>query len=97
MDEGTVREHAEAHGAALVAGDLRTAGSDLTPEMQALAPKVMAQFPKKVTAAEVVSVEVTGDESVVQARYSGDDAEVTVESRWAERDGRPKIVDMKVV
>ena len=97
MDEGSVREHAEAHGQALVAGDLRRAGGDLTPEMQAIAGDVMKHFPKKVETAEVVSVEAGGDEAVVQARYGGEGTEVTVESRWAERDGRPKIVDMKVV
>ena len=97
MDESSVREHAEAHGQALVDGDLRRAGSDLTPEMQAVAGDVMAHFPKKVATAEVVSVDASGEEAVVQARYGGEGAEVTVESRWAERDGRPKIVDMKVV
>ena len=97
VDEGSVREHAEAHGNALVEGDLRRAGSDLTPEMQAVAGDVMAKFPKKVETAEVVSVEAGGDEAVVRARYGGQGAEVTVESRWAERDGRPKIVDMRVV
>ena len=97
MEESSVREHAEAHGQALVDGDLRKAGSDLTPEMQAVAGDVMAHFPRKVATAEVVSVETGGEEAVVRARYAGDDTEVTVESRWAERDGRPKIVDMKVV
>ena len=97
MDEASVREHAQAHGQAIVDGDLRKAGGDLTPEMQATAGDVMKQFPKKVTGAEVVSVEVKGDNAVVNARYSGDEVAVTVESLWAERDGRPKIVEMKVV
>ena len=97
MDEQAVRTHAEAHGNALVEGDLRKAGSDLTPEAQAQAPDVMSNFPKRVESAEVVSLDVQGEEAVVQARYSGEGKEVTVESRWAERDGRPKILDMKVV
>ena len=97
MDEQTVRTHAEQHGQALVDGDLRKAGGDLTPEAQAQAPDVMSNFPKKVETAEVVSLEVSGDEATVQALYKGEGKEVTVESRWAERDGRPKILDMKVV
>ncbi len=97
MDEQAVRSHAEAHGNALIEGDLRKAGGDLTPEAQAQAPDVMSTFPKKVESAEVVSLDIQGEEAVVQARYSGEGKEVTVESRWGERDGRPKILDMKVV
>ena len=97
MDEQAVRTHAEAHGKALVEGDLRRAGSDLTPEAQGQAPDVMSNFPKRVENAEVISLDVQGEEAVVQARYSGDGKDVTVESRWGERDGRPKILDMKLV
>lgn len=97
VDEQTVRTHAQEHGAALVDGDLRRAGSDLTPEAQAQAPAVMSNFPKKVESAEVVSLDVQGDEAVVHALYKGEGKEVTVEARWGERDGRPKILDMKVV
>ena len=97
MDEQSVRTHAEQHGEALIAGDLRRAGGDLTPEAQAQAPDVMSNFPKTVESAAVVSLEVDGEEAVVQALYKGGDKEVTVEARWGERDGRPKILDMKVV
>ena len=97
MDEQAVRTQAEQHGQALVDGDLRKAGGDLTPEAQAQAPDVMSNFPKKVETAEVVSLEVSGDEATVQALYKGEGKEVTVESRWGERDGRPKILDMKIV
>lgn len=97
MDEQAVRTHAQQHGDALVAGDLRRAGGDLSPEAQAQAPDVMSKFPKKVESAEVVSLDLSGEEAIVQARYAGEGKEVTVESRWGERDGRPKILDMKVV
>ncbi len=97
MDETAVRTHAEEHGAALVSGDLRKAGGDLTPEAQAQAPDVMSNFPKTVESAEVTSLDVQGEEAVVRALYKGEGKEITVESRWGERDGRPKILDMKVV
>ena len=97
MDEQSVRTHAEGHGEALMNGDLRKAGGDLTPEAQAQAPEVMSNFPKKVETAEVTSLEVRGEEAVVRALYKGEGKEVTVESRWGERDGRPKILDMKVI
>ena len=97
MDEQAVRTHAEGHGEAVVTGDLRRAGGDLTPEAQAQAPDVMSNFPKKVETADVVNLDLQGEEATVQIRYSGEGKEVTVETRWAERDGRPKILDMKVV
>ena len=97
MDEAAVKTHAEEHGQAIIDGDLRRAGSDLTPEAQAQAPDVMSNFPKKVESAEVLSLDVQGEEAIVQARYAGEGKEVVVESRWGDRDGRPKILDMKVV
>jgi hypothetical protein len=97
MDEQSVRQHAEGHGQAIVAGDLKTASQDLTEEGMKAGGSVMPQLPRPVTGAEVQSVESSGDEYVVLIHYRGADKEATVESRWAERDGRPKIVDMKVV
>jgi uncharacterized protein YodC (DUF2158 family) len=97
VDEASVREHAQAHGDAVVAGDLRRAGSDLDGEALAQAGGVMKQLPETITAAELVSVELAGDTAIVRTRYSGDESEGTVECRWEDREGRPKIVDMKVV
>ena len=97
MDEQSVRSHAEGHGQAVVEGDLRRAGGDLTPEAQAQAPQVMSGLPRKVDSADVLSLDVQGDEATVQIKYSGEGTEATVETRWGERDGRPKILDMKLV
>lgn len=97
MEETTVRQHAEDHGQAVVDGDLRKAGSDLTKEGLAAAGTVNPKLPRPVTGATVLSVVAAGDEFVATIHYTGDDAEATVESRWAERDRRPMIVDMKIV
>jgi hypothetical protein len=97
MDESTVREHAEIHAKATVSGDLRTAGSALTKEAMAQAPGVMKGMPATLDSCEVTSVHADGAEVVAQIRYSGGNEESTVESRWAERDGVPKIIDLKVV
>ena len=95
MDATTVRRHAEAHAAAMAGGDLLRAGDDLTSETQARARDVMREFPRPIAAAEVISVEdAGGGEYVAPIRYSGQEREVTVESRWAEQDGRPKIVEL---
>ena len=97
MDEQAVRTHAEEHGQAVKNGDLRKAGGDLTPEAQAQAPDVMSSFPKTVETADVQSLDLQGEEATVQIRYAGEGKEVTVETKWGERDGRPKILDMKVI
>jgi hypothetical protein len=97
MDQDAVRLHAQAHGDAVVANDLRQAGSDLTPEAQKEAPGVMGKLPRPVVSATIESVEERGDEVVALIAYGGEDASVKVESRWAERDGKPMIVSLTVV
>jgi hypothetical protein len=97
MDETTVRERAELHAKATVSGDLRTAGADLTKEAMAQAPAVMKAMPATLESCEVTSVQADGAEVVAQIRYEGGGEEATVESRWAEQDGAPKIVALKVL
>lgn len=97
MDEGTVRDRAEAHGKATVAGDLRVAGADLTKEAMAQAGDVMKAMPDPLESSEVTSVQADGDEFVAQIRYAGGGSESLVESRWADREGSPKIVALKVL
>ena len=53
---------------------------------------VMKAMPRPVTGAEVLSVDAEGDAMVCRIRYSGDESEATVASRWQERNGEPKIV-----
>lgn len=97
MDETTVREHAEIHAKATVSGDLRTAGGYLTKEAMAQASGVMKAMPATLESCEVTSVHSEGDEVVAQIRYAGGGEESVVESRWADSDGSPKIVDLKVL
>jgi hypothetical protein len=97
MNDSTVREHAEAHGRALARGDLAGAASDLSEGARAKAPGIMKLLPRPLTAAEVTSVESGADAFVVRTRYTGEDGAATVESTWAEIEGRPRIVDLEVV
>jgi hypothetical protein len=97
MNEDDVRKHAEEHGQAIVAGDLRRAGEDLTEEARGQAGPVMGTLPRPVTAASVESVRPDGGEFVARIRYSGEGSEAIVESRWAERDGRPMVVELTAV
>lgn len=102
MDESSVRAEAQKHAEATVAGDFKTAGSCLTPEAMAQAGGVMKMLPRSLTSGAVTDVEAEGDAFIVTIAYGGtgadgSDASGTVRSRWEDRDGAPKLVDMEVV
>jgi hypothetical protein len=96
MDEATIREHAERHGNAVVAGDMRTAGADLTPEAQAQAPGVMKNFPADTNRASILRIKQEDDAFDVYISYEGSETDLIVVSRWEERDGRPMITDLSL-
>ena len=97
MDKTTVREAAETHARATVERDYQTAGSYLSPEMQATAGEVMREMPRPLTGSEVLSVEEAGGAFTARIRYSGDDGSTTVDSRWQDVGGSPTIVGLDVV
>jgi hypothetical protein len=97
MDEATVREAAETHARATVERDYATAGSYLSPEMQAEAGAVMKEMPRPLTACEVLEVEETESGATARIRYSGEVASTTVLSTWADVGGKPTIVGLDVV
>ena len=97
MDESAVRAHAEAHGRAVVEREYERAMEDLSDEVKATATEVMRELPRPVTSASVERVALAGDEVLAYILYEGDDAATTVESRWADVDGRPRIVQLSVV
>lgn len=97
MDEATIRQRAQDHGEATVAGDLKRAGSDLDKSAYGAAAEVMKQMPDGLSSCEVASVRQDGPDWVAAIRYSGSSDSTTIESRWADREGAPKIVDLKVV
>lgn len=97
MDEQSVREHAEAHAKAVVAGDNNRAGSDLNKQGMGEVGPVMKALPREMTSGEIDAVEADGDAYLVKIRYRGtDDQEVVVQSRWVEEEGRPKIGGLSV-
>jgi hypothetical protein len=97
MDQAAVRQHAEAHGQAIVDNDMQKAGGDLSGDVLKYATDIMKQLPRPVTAAEVVTVQDAGDVCLADIRYSGDEKTVDVRSRWQEIDGRPRIVELEVL
>jgi hypothetical protein len=97
MDESSVREHVREHGEIVVRGDLDALLADFSEELRPQVPQLAQVLPQPVTSAEVLNVEVGDAESVALIRYSGDDGDVTIRSRWQEIDGRPVIVHVEPV
>lgn len=101
MDEEAVRAEAQIHADATVAGDFKTAGNSLTPEAMAQAGDVMKRLPRNLSSGQVSSVEADGEGFTVLIDYAGtgkdgSPAAATVESRWEDREGSPKLAGMKV-
>ena len=98
MDTTEVRNEAERHANATVAGDFKTAGASLTETAMGQAGGVMKAMPGKLTACEIASVTEGDDGScLVDIRYTGENGDVTVRSTWGEVEGRPKITDLTVL
>ena len=97
MDETTIREAAETHAQATVERDFGTAGSYLSKEAMGSAGAVMEQMPGRLTGAEVLTADAAESGYTCQIRYTGETGSTTVESRWQEVDGEPKIVGLDVV
>ena len=96
MDEASVREQAEAHGRAMVEGDVNRAGGDLMASARAAAGPVMKAMPNPLKSAEVQSIEAQEDGFMVDIRYGGDEQSIVVRSRWVDDEGRPKIAELNL-
>src|SRR5688500_14756133 len=96
MDDAAVRTAAEEHAHATVQKDFKVAGSTLTEAARAQAGDVMKAMPSGLNAYEITGVNASGAETTVTISYRGDGGEALVESRWAEADGRPMIVNVSV-
>jgi 5,10-methenyltetrahydromethanopterin hydrogenase len=68
MDTDSVRQHAQAHGDAVVRGDLDAVTADFVPELRPQVPEIAKGLPQPTTSAEVLSVEDAGDHTNVEIR-----------------------------
>lgn len=96
MDESVLRPYAEGHAKAVLANDMTTLMADIDESAMAALGDVAPSLPNPVERAEVTAIELDGDEATVLIRYEGDGKIATVRSRWAERGGRPKVVDARL-
>ncbi len=93
MDEQTVRDHAQAHLDALLAGDVDRAIQDFSQELQRNLGEIMAMLPLPLTAADIESVSMGGSSYTAILHLVGETEESRLETRWKDRDGRPTIIE----
>jgi hypothetical protein len=93
MDETAIREHAQALGDALVAGDVDRAIAAFSDQLRRNLGEVLALFPLPATDVTVESVERSGSGFNVVLRLVGETDEVEVQMRWKDRDGSPTVVE----
>ena len=93
MDEQAVREHAQAHADALLAGDIGKASEQMSKELHATLGQFAAMLPMPMTEASIESVESTPTGYKVILHLVGEGDTLRLETRWKDRDGRPTIVE----
>ena len=97
MDDQQTRDHIQQHADSVVRGDMDAVVADFTEGMRPHVPEIATALPQPVTAADVLNVDVGETESTATIRYSGEDSEVTIRSRWQDEGGRPVIVHAEPV
>ena len=94
MDEDRVRASAQAVGDALVAGNIEGAIEHMSDELKRNLGEVVAMLPLPATEATVESIERGGSSVVVVVRVVSETDEVQLQTRWKDRDGEPRIVEV---
>jgi hypothetical protein len=94
MDESAVRRSVGAVGDALVAGEVDTVIGYLSDELKRNPGEVVAMLPLPATEASIVSVEHATSAVVVVMRVVGETSDVELQTRWKDRDGEPRIVEV---
>jgi hypothetical protein len=94
MDEEAVRAQAEAFGQALVDGDIDRAIDDLSAELRRNPGEVIALLPLPVADVTVESIEHSGSGVNVVLRLTGESEASSILTRWKDRDGQPRIIEV---
>ena len=90
-----VRARAPEFGDALVAGDVERAIAFLSDELRRNLGEVMALLPLPAVAATIESIDRTGSGAhLVVFNVVGETDENQIETRWKDRDGEPRIVEV---
>jgi hypothetical protein len=94
MNEDDVRASAQQVADALVAGDVDTAIGFLSDELKRNLGEVVALLPLPATEATITSIERGASAVVVVVRVTNESQEVELQTRWKDRDGEPRIVEV---
>jgi hypothetical protein len=93
VDRDLIRAQTNSLGWALLAGNVDVVQAYLDANLAGRAG-IMEQLPHLTHSFSVVDVDTVDDAMVSRARFSGDQAVVTLEARWVDQGGVPKIVDL---
>jgi hypothetical protein len=94
MDEADVRIAADTVAAALVAGNVEGAIEYLSDELKRNLGEVVALLPLPATEATIVSIDRASAAIVVVVRLVGETSDVELQTRWKDRGGEPRIVEV---
>jgi len=94
VDEAAVRVSAAQFGDALVAGNVDAAIEHLSEELKRNLGEVVALLPLPAIEVEIASVERGSSALVLQLHVVGETADVELQTRWKDRDGTPRIVEI---
>jgi hypothetical protein len=94
LDEPTIESRARALGDALVAGNIDAAIGQLSDELRRNLGEVLSLLPIPLTAVAIESIERESAAFVVVMCLTGDATEDRVQTRWKDRDGTPKVVEV---
>jgi hypothetical protein len=90
-----VRARAQEVGEALVAGDVDRAIAYLSDELRRNLGEVMALLPLPAVQATIESIDRSGSGAhLVTFKIVGETDENQIETRWKDRDGEPRIVEV---
>jgi hypothetical protein len=96
MTEDEVRERVRAICAALVAGDIGQVVDTLSDELRRNPGEVVAMLPLPAVAADLVRLEGTGGGAAYVAvlDVTSETEHLELQTRWKDRDGEPRIVEV---
>jgi hypothetical protein len=94
MDEAAVRSSATAFGDALVDGNVDGAIEHFSDELKRNLGEVVALLPLPATEVTIQSVERATSAVVIVLKVAGEIADDELQTRWKDRDGMPRIVEI---
>jgi hypothetical protein len=97
MDDDAVRVRAQAVCDALAAGDIERASEDFSVELRRNLGEVLALLPLPANEVEIQSIERGGSGFNVVLRVAGEIDEVLIQTRWKDREGEPRMVEVSHV